>query len=258
MDIETEVVTDDKGCEKSLNVPSGDYKVVLLPDLNQLADDEKLSPAASKDEMETQDRWRRFSREDKSKGVLVVDVERDMEIDIGEKGKGKLIEINSSLSDSGGPDNMDEDFVLGNGTRIGLEEKGKEKVVNKASPVVVTEIEPLTPDKQTQPMTNNNSETTPASSSHKLGLVVSSDSGRVLRRSARLSLNSTYYNVASRKRKAVDCSGLRVTDGVVCDMDIETEVVTDDKGCEKSLNVPSGDYKVVLLPDLNQLADDEK
>ncbi|GKA03017.1 leucine-rich repeat, cysteine-containing subtype protein, partial [Tanacetum coccineum] len=44
-----------------------------------------------------------------------------------EKGKGKVIEINSSSSDSG-PDNMDEDFVLGNATRIALEEKGKEKI----------------------------------------------------------------------------------------------------------------------------------
>ncbi|GJS47259.1 leucine-rich repeat, cysteine-containing subtype protein [Tanacetum coccineum] len=149
---EIETVTGDKESEgdvgsQSLNLRSGNNKVVLLPDLNQLADDEKLSPAASKDDKETQDRvseegsvgigrttsWRRFSRQDKNKGVSVVDVERDMEIDlgkdvdIGEKGKGKVIEINSSSSDSG-PDNMDEDFVLGNATRIALEEKGKEKI----------------------------------------------------------------------------------------------------------------------------------
>ncbi|GJU03494.1 hypothetical protein Tco_1113832 [Tanacetum coccineum] len=116
-------------------------EVVLIPDLNQLADDEKLSPGTK----ETQDivsegnvgielkegnvngrttRWRRFSREDKNKGVSVVDVEQDdmeidlgKDIDIGDKGKGKLVEVDLSSNDSG-PDNMDEDFVLG--TRCGF------------------------------------------------------------------------------------------------------------------------------------------
>ncbi|GJU03493.1 leucine-rich repeat, cysteine-containing subtype protein [Tanacetum coccineum] len=114
---ETESVMDDKEAEgdvgsKSLNLLSGGNKVVLIPDLNQLADYDKLSPAAIKDEKETRDR-----------------VSEEGSVGIGEKRKRRILEVDSSSSDSDGPDNMDEDFVLGNGTRIGLEEKGKEKVV---------------------------------------------------------------------------------------------------------------------------------
>ncbi|PWA83776.1 Leucine-rich repeat, cysteine-containing subtype [Artemisia annua] len=144
---ETESVRDDKEAgvhegdvgSKSLNLRSG-KKVVLIPDLNQVAaDDEKLSPASdgsvrielkggsSVDVNGCTTRWRRFSREDKNKGVAVVDVEEDMDvgignatlegersrIDIGDKGKGKVIEIVSLSSDSG-QDNMNEEFVVGN------------------------------------------------------------------------------------------------------------------------------------------------
>ncbi|GKG22989.1 hypothetical protein Tco_0388292 [Tanacetum coccineum] len=61
---------------KNLNLlPSGNNKVVLIPDLNQLADDEKDIVSEGNVGIELKDgnvngrttRWRRFSREDKNK-----------------------------------------------------------------------------------------------------------------------------------------------------------------------------------------------